>query len=140
MGEFSQDIGHLISPFTTTDIDYDICIAPTSDCVLRHSLSGTESARYRHCPTFCQGKEHIYDSLPGNKGDREWFSLRYRSGYANRPVLIESDIHLLTIGRRYGAYHLVYRIASCLFDLRYGIGCRCIDSRWQQNLMLNPFS
>ncbi len=60
-------LSHLITTFTTSDIDNNLCVSPFGKLVQSHSFSSSEASWNSTCSTFCLRHESINDSLSSNK-------------------------------------------------------------------------
>ena len=108
--EFFQNLGHLISTLTTSDIDDDICIGPLGDLMLGHCLSGSESAWDGSSTALCDREHGINDTLSGNKwnGCRE--TVMRRSWCTDRPVLGHCQLFLLSVRKLQSNQRFINRV------------------------------
>ena len=88
--ELFQNLSHLISTFTASDIDDDICISPFRNLMLCHCLSGSESTWDGSSTALCNREHGIDDTLSGNKRNRCRETMMSRSWSTDRPVLSHS--------------------------------------------------
>ena len=67
--EFLQNLCHLVSTFSASDIDNDISVRPLGNLMLCHGLSGSESAGNGGSSAFGDWEHGINDTLSGDKWD-----------------------------------------------------------------------
>ena len=111
--ELFQNLSHLISTFTASDIDDDICISPFRNLMLCHCLSGSKSSRDGSSTAFCDREHGIDDTLSGNKRNRCWETMMRRSRSTDRPVLSHSQLFLLSVRK----FQTNQRFVNCVFTI-----------------------
>ena len=90
--ELLQNLCHLVSTLSTSDIDDDIGIRPFCDLVLGHGFSGTESARDGCCAAFCDREHRIQDTLSCDQRNGCRISFQGWTRYTDRPFLCQCDL------------------------------------------------
>ena len=118
--EFLQNLCHLVSTFSASDIDDDISVRPLGNLMLCHGLSGSESARNGSSASFGDWKHGINDTLSGDQwnGGRE--TMACRAGSADWPALCHWKLFLISAGKFQCDQRLFNCVISVLHDLNYG--------------------
>ena len=112
LGELFQHLGHFVSPFTATDVDDDVCIAPLCQLVLGHGLAGAEPAGDGGCAALGDGKKGVDDPLSGDQRPFNGEPLLDGTGVTDRPFLTEGQLFLLPPGGADHGDHVVYGIST----------------------------
>ena len=112
VGELLEDLRHLVSALAAADVDYYVRVRPLRELVLKHRLSGSESARDRRRAALRYREEGVYDALSGDQrlGYRE--TLRDRARLANRPAAEHREGLFLALRGLVFYYRVVYRVIS----------------------------
>ena len=113
--KFIQNIRHLISTLSTSDIHHNICLCPFCKLMLNDSFTASERSRHGCHTTLCNREERIDHTLPGYKRHlRRKLSL-IRTPFTDRPFLHQGKLSVLRISGNNGN-HFLNRKFSC-FDL-----------------------
>ena len=116
--ELVQNVGHLISTFSASDVNYDVGFRPLRELMLDDCLTASERSRYRSHTALCDGEEGIYNTLSCYQRHLRRKLFLVRSSAANRPLLHHGQF-FVALCSLYNRYHVFYRKFSCfdLFDL-----------------------
>ncbi len=98
--ELLQNLCHLVSTLSTSDIDDDIGVRPFCDLVLCHGFSGSESAWDCSSAAFGDGEQSIQDTLTGKQRNCWLGKLVGRSRNTDRPFLCQCDSFSVPSSRR----------------------------------------
>ena len=87
LGEFFQNLRHLVATLATADVHDNIRVRPLCDLMLGHRLSRSESPRDCRCASFGDREHGVQYSLAGNQWHAGRISVVYRPGHADWPLL-----------------------------------------------------
>ena len=128
--KFIQNIRHLISTLSTSDIHHNVCLCPFCKLMLNDSLTASERSRHGCHTALCNREERIDHTLPGYKRHlRRKLSLIW-TAFSHRPLLHQSKLPLSCF-RCYNCNHFFYCKFTCfdLFD-------RTFYTIWNHDLLL----
>ena len=116
LGEFLQNLRHLVSTLPAADIDDDIGITPLRQLMLRHGLSGTKAARNRCRSTLGNREQRIENTLPGNQRHTDRQSFCHRTSRLDRPFLYQRQLMKLIL--------CILHLQDALVDIVFSALCR----------------
>ena len=111
--ELVQNVCHLVSTLSTSDIYNYVCLCPLGKLVLDNCLTASERSRNCGNTTLCNREEGIYYSLSCNKRHYRWDLLYIWTSSTNRPFLHKGKLSVTLVCGNY-TYHLINGEVSCL--------------------------
>ena len=116
--ELVQNVGHLVAALAAADVDHDVRLCPFRQLMLDNRLAASEGSRYGCHTAFCDGEEHVNDTLSGDQRHAGRKFLLVGTAFTHRPFLHQGHI-LVAVRRRNHCNHIFYRKFS-RFDLLDG--------------------
>ena len=115
--ELVQNVRHLISTLSASDIDDDIRLCPFCKLMLDHSLSASERSGHCSNTAFCDREERIDHALSCHQRHLRRKFLLIRASAAHRPLLHECEL-FVAIFCSHHCHNLFHRKLTG-FDLFY---------------------
>lgn len=109
--EIHQDLSHLVTALTATDVDNDIAVGELGHTLGNHSLATSESARNANGTSLHTGEKSIQYSLADDEGRIRRLPITDRTRHTDGPGLHHTKLGLLALELNFQKLFL-HRVAT----------------------------
>ena len=112
--ELVQNICHLISTLSASDVDNDIRLSPLCKLMLDNCFAASERSGNRSHSSLCYREECIYNSLSCDKWHDRWYLFLIWTALTNRPLLHECQLPVTLV-----CLNHTHSLLNCEFSCLY---------------------